>query len=362
MVLLVLNRVGCKQVLPPVSLSSTRISNFSSLQGISGSSPITVRVASNSPSTRNFTRPLAMLKKTFTTKQWNKHLRAERLSTITGGYENNYMHYSGFKRLAYQLWGLPTGGAGLWWRGDVAGSDSAGSGSSAFQTWWWDLEEWSCPAEIDAEMFVLTNAKEKTFDSATLSDGSLTRIHVGKRGYDPVVRTSMAKGMAKLGRRACTRASLAKDASLSAVSTNRMVCWSKKLEIICRHGDEGKREKHIDEDTGVWWLLVQSMPDRRILRKEISTQLTAHFSTFPALLAHFTKASRRTNSCLVRLANCTISIFLQKTWSNDKSVRMRLSLRLINKGTGNFRANFKDTYLSMSVFLGSLEYTNDTLS
>lgn len=45
--------------LPPVSLSSTRISNFSSLQGISGSSPITVKVASNSPSTRNFTRPLA---------------------------------------------------------------------------------------------------------------------------------------------------------------------------------------------------------------------------------------------------------------------------------------------------------------
>lgn len=45
--------------LPPVSLSSTKISSFSSLQGISGSSPITVKVASNSPSTRNLTRPLA---------------------------------------------------------------------------------------------------------------------------------------------------------------------------------------------------------------------------------------------------------------------------------------------------------------
>lgn len=45
--------------LPPVSLSSTRISSFSNLQGISGSSPITVRVASNSPSTLNFTRPFA---------------------------------------------------------------------------------------------------------------------------------------------------------------------------------------------------------------------------------------------------------------------------------------------------------------
>lgn len=60
-------------------------------------------------------------------------------------------------------------------------------------------------------------------------------MQVGKRGYDPVVSTSMAKGMAKLGKRACTRASLASDASLSAVSTNKMVCWSKKLEIICYH-------------------------------------------------------------------------------------------------------------------------------
>lgn len=49
-------------------------------------------------------------------------------------------------------------------------------------------------------------------------------MHVGKRGYDPVVRTSIAKGMAKLGRRAWTRASLANEASLSAVSTNKIVC------------------------------------------------------------------------------------------------------------------------------------------
>lgn len=61
----------------------------------------------------------------------------------------------------------------------------------------------------------------------------LTRMHVGKRGYEPVVSTSIAKGMAKLGRRACTRASLASNASLSAVSTNKIVCWSRKLEIIC---------------------------------------------------------------------------------------------------------------------------------
>lgn len=60
-------------------------------------------------------------------------------------------------------------------------------------------------------------------------------MQVGKRGYDPVVSTSMAKGMAKLGKRACTRASLASDASLSAVSTNKMVCCSRKLEIICSH-------------------------------------------------------------------------------------------------------------------------------
>lgn len=57
-------------------------------------------------------------------------------------------------------------------------------------------------------------------------------MHVGKRGYDPVVSTSIANGIAKLGKRACTRASLANDANLSAVSTNKIVCWSKKLEII----------------------------------------------------------------------------------------------------------------------------------
>lgn len=64
------NMVYCQfsmvHALPPVSLSSTRISSFSSLQGISGSSPITVKVASNSPSTRNLTRPLA--------KQTTKHM------------------------------------------------------------------------------------------------------------------------------------------------------------------------------------------------------------------------------------------------------------------------------------------------
>lgn len=48
------------------------------------------------------------------------------------------------------------------------------------------------------------------------------------------------------------------------------------------------------------------------------TQHTAHFSTFPALLAHFTSARRRTNSCLVRLANWTISIFLR--WEQQSFV------------------------------------------
>lgn len=61
-------------------------------------------------------------------------------------------------------------------------------------------------------------------ESKLMCNQGLTRIHVGNRGYDPVVRTSMAKGMAKLGRRAWTRASLAREASLSAVSTNKMVC------------------------------------------------------------------------------------------------------------------------------------------
>lgn len=69
----------------------------------------------------------------------------------------------------------------------------------------------------DIEKTQISKCSEKSLTT-------LTRIHVGRRGYDPVVRTSMAKGIAKLGKRACTRASLASDASLSAVSTNRMVC------------------------------------------------------------------------------------------------------------------------------------------
>ena len=46
--------------------------------------------------------------------------------------------------------------------------------------------------------------------------------------------------------------------------------------------------------------------------------LTAHLSTLLALLAHFTSASSLTNSWRVRLANCTISIFLH---SKKKSMR-----------------------------------------
>ena len=71
-----------------------------------------------------------------------------------------------------------------------------------------------------------------------------TLMQVGRRGYDPVVRTSIAYGIAKLGRRAWTKASLASDARRSAVSTNRMACWSKKLDIICR-GQGGRGGRYV---------------------------------------------------------------------------------------------------------------------
>lgn len=90
------------------------------------------------------------------------------------------------------------------------------------------------------------------------------------------------------------------------------------------------------------------------------TQHTAHFSTFPALLAHFTSARRRTNSCLVRLANWTISIFLRgerqsfvmgfKIWHSYWVCEWIKENEWMNEW--NVR---KKTYLSMSVFLGSLE-------
>jgi len=50
-------------IIPPVSLSSTRISISNNLHGIFGPSPITVRETSNSCSTVNVTRPLSIYEK-----------------------------------------------------------------------------------------------------------------------------------------------------------------------------------------------------------------------------------------------------------------------------------------------------------
>lgn len=46
--------------------------------------------------------------------------------------------------------------------------------------------------------------------------------------------------------------------------------------------------------------------------------LTWHLSTRSALAAHFTKAKRRTNCWRVRLANCTISIFLEMSFAKQQ--------------------------------------------
>ena len=64
---------------------------------------------------------------------------------------------------------------------------------------------------------------------------------------------------------------------------------------------------------------IKLWPCGVLLRKWYYTEHTAHFSTFPALLAHFTSASSRTNSCLVRLANWTISIFLKNKTNKQKN-------------------------------------------
>lgn len=81
--------------------------------------------------------------------------------------------------------------------------------------------------------------------------------------------------------------------------------------------------------------------------RRLSFWHTAHFSTFPALLAHFTKARRRTNSCLVRLANWTISIFLKPIQRFNICSTM---------SANNERMTWWnwEPYLSMSVFLGRL--------
>lgn len=58
---------------------------------------------------------------------------------------------------------------------------------------------------------------------------------------------------------------------------------------------------------------------------------TAHLSTFPALLAHFTSARRRTKSCRVRLAKWTISIFLNRRQKNIKITKIYLTVEVLLK-------------------------------
>lgn len=176
---------------------------------------------------------------------------------------------------------------------------------------------------------------------------SRTRMQVGRRGYEPVVRTSMAKGMAKLGSRAWTRASRARDASLSAVSTNRMVCWSRKLEIICRHGNEGLGRycrltsgKHSIDAPGT---LKGDFPHSALPR------------TFPPC-PHCSPTSpgradaQTAASCGWQTGQSQFSC--KGGNPNDQLVGVRQSSGLNITANGNLS---KDTYLSMSVFLGSLE-------
>lgn len=202
-------------VLPPVSLSSTRMSNFSSLQGISGSSPITVKVASNSPSTRNFTRPLAV--------QFQKNII-------------NSLHKKEICSRWKHMWRkrcLPTVKFASWGGKSVVTRRCRKIWLSCLKVVCFSaLVMGSGGIILSCEKWHKTFPKNPKQDNSLEGNWMLTLIQVGKRGYDPVVSTSIAKGMAKLGRRAWTKASLARDASLSAVSTNKMVCWSKKLEII----------------------------------------------------------------------------------------------------------------------------------
>ena len=59
-----------------------------------------------------------------------------------------------------------------------------------------------------------------------------TLMQAGRRGYVPVVRTSTAHGIEKLGSRAVTKFFRAISARASAVETNNIAWLSKKLEII----------------------------------------------------------------------------------------------------------------------------------
>lgn len=108
-------------------------------------------------------------------------------------------------------------------------------------------------------------------------------------------------------------------------------------------------------DPGSWKSSVMDTMESKVNRQHQRTRPfthlafwhTAHFSTFPALLAHFTKARRRTNSCLVRLANWTISIFLKPIQ------RFNISSTMLASNESMTWWNV-EPYLSMSVFLGRL--------
>lgn len=72
-------------------------------------------------------------------------------------------------------------------------------------------------------------------------------MHVGKREYVPVVRISMAAGIWKLGKRACTNVSRDIRANESAVSTKSIDCLSKKSMMCCICKNERKK-KIIEND------------------------------------------------------------------------------------------------------------------
>ena len=88
-------------------------------------------------------------------------------------------------------------------------------------------------------------------------------------------------------------------------------------------------------------------------------QHTAHFSTFPALLAHFTRESRRTNNCLVRLANWTISIFLNTTMTKWTKIEACQNVRQQQWGVSRLPENLKTHTSPCQSFWGVCEKHKD---
>lgn len=111
---------------------------------------------------------------------------------------------------------------------------------------------------------------------------------------------------------ALTKLSLDILASISAVSINNMDCLSKIVDMAWTREREERKKRFSRCSESKLGSKKNNNNNSNDIHICMHLYCTWYLSTRSALAAHFTNAKRRTNCWRVRLANCTISIFLQK--------------------------------------------------